>query len=1725
MSKFNTSESGLFYNTNELTNAQSFENVSALCMTFSVIDDEITMYEQMPMSLRPQHMADLYLERLRLRDKINFFTPPPPRESTSSMPVLTALPELEEVLDEQVIDWGPDPRRAGKSRCAWKNYRRRCNRRKRRQEREELDQMDDFVIDMVKNADVPVTQSGKVRTVYERNFSRFVELGFNKKELEVIKALPTIKTVIFSDKLVRRHFRELLQRRSAAKKLAEYKASLDHVSEAKYRTELRKLQREDKIVNQSPLLAASVLIGACSVALSSFKIKRSACKLTEQVSGFIGEIKQGLIHFSKKLDHLGLLTKMILTVGLCYFLKRTFQHPLINLAIVAAVAVIFKGEVRQFLSDFFSQEEAEEVTTQSGDTSNPLAVLLAGGVLVTLGMQNSRKALLPMLVGAVGVLPRTVKGVEAIIDFCVKALERMVNTLLVWFGRPEIRFRKELDSAIEAAIKDATEIDKILTGTDFQNNQTPKMFQRCASCYHKLKTLTVVHCENVKAKSTMAPYIANLYGHLGTLRACLGRGAGFRREPLSVVIEGDPGVGKTLNVPVLIATVLYEAGLIGETKAEDLHQVMFSKPANSDYYDGYYGQECYLIDDFCARKPNPSGTTEFDEVMAFYGTTTCILNMADLPKKGMYPFTSSLLMMTTNLKNLQAVGADAILLCPDAFKRRIDIHVHLQVRREYQHSHPTRVGQLDHAKFEAECAKLLAQGKTGIDAHPWYIWEAFDTTFGVETTFPEGTGRPFDEVVHEIIDGLRRKSDNHEKNMKHLANVFARKPAESTSPVVNQSGDEIVRYGSTESFPEIEPLPTCDTPPMNLKVKIPFDPDQSHFGKSYDPNPFTDPNMSARTRQRLMQERVMDWFMPSEDAGAREIIIKHIRTYGTLFLMAKLVIMPLADALCALVRSIMRRIFGVKAEEHSNGPPSKATVYKMPVQQAADFSLWSKAYKASYKMMVAVGAEDYAPFGQIIFLAGNLAVMPHHFLQQIDRMRLNNEINNESRLVFKSCDGSVNVESTIGAFLSYKSLSFVPEDIHFVHFKKGFKMYPNIIKFVCTEADLPLLSGRSVRLDTAAADENGFMLPKCQRVTYTTDSVKFSQVRLRTDTREYKQHFSYAANTSFGDCGAPLCVVDYRAFNNRCLMGLHVAGTRAPGHGYATPLTQEMCQKAFDHFKPTQIVEATPEESQFPKDIALQSIDVVPFTSDGCMGNATPLYEVDKSTSIPVKSSLVKTFIGREELFKEVITEMNEGREPPRLVPMKMGRYKNAEGEVVYPMAEAVKPYVEGMFLPADDSFTLGLSAGLKPFADASRDYIAPVLTKEQAVLGEPALSLKSITRATSVGYPLCLVAKNKKHYFGSDSDMDVTTPEAVALFEQIDKLVSLLKEGKRPLFVCKDFLKDEVRKEGKKARLIAGTDLRYYILCRMYFGAFVGAVCRSHEKTGLCLGMNPYSEWGTLRAILEKPDPKGVNVWDGDFAGFDSSQMPQLLWECLYYMNNWYSIRGGTSEDNVVRTTLFYDLVYSRHIMSYNGPATTIVEWCKSLPSGHFLTAVINSMLSMGLVASGFVALTGHTDFWSNAAAVVLGDDNVVATSDEFKEQFNQVTLARYLKSAFGMEYTAGRKGEELRPFIGIKDVVFLQRRFSVKDGADVCPIRPESFLHSLYYVSSNDEHRNRETLLASIELAFEELSMHDEKYWNLAVPILVEAKRRLGESPNLSTLDSTAYLHLVRNRVPSYI
>ena len=126
-----------------------------------------------------------------------------------------------------------------------------------------------------------------------------------------------------------------------------------------------------------------------------------------------------------------------------------------------------------------------------------------------------------------------------------------------------------------------------------------------------------------------------------------------------------------------------------------------------------------------------------------------------------------------------------------------------------------------------------------------------------------------------------------------------------------------------------------------------------------------------------------------------------------------------------------------------------------------------------------------------------------------------------------------------------------------------------------------------------------------------------------------------------------------------------------------------------------------------------------------------------------------------------------------------------------------------------------------------------------------------------------------------------------------------------------------------------------------------MAAMFDTYVQNGMAPGINHYKEWFLIVEFLMKA---GSAVFDGDFSRFDASEMPWVHIPLLNYINKWYRHNNPEwkEEDDRVRYILWLELVHSRHITGTGNSFKYVVQWNKSLPSGHPLTTVVNSMYSL---------------------------------------------------------------------------------------------------------------------------------------------------------------------------------
>jgi hypothetical protein len=153
--------------------------------------------------------------------------------------------------------------------------------------------------------------------------------------------------------------------------------------------------------------------------------------------------------------------------------------------------------------------------------------------------------------------------------------------------------------------------------------------------------------------------------------------SGPRIEPLTIMMHGDSGVGKTTVVYAIAIDLLKLHGPINDG---DWSSDIYVRNQEDVYYDGYTGQRCVLVDDFGQMKDSQANPNlEFMELIRVGNSAPWHLHMAELAEKKNTFFKSTLYLMTSNLDRFQPES----LSCPEAVRRRFDVCARVYNKPEY----------------------------------------------------------------------------------------------------------------------------------------------------------------------------------------------------------------------------------------------------------------------------------------------------------------------------------------------------------------------------------------------------------------------------------------------------------------------------------------------------------------------------------------------------------------------------------------------------------------------------------------------------------------------------------------------------------------------------------------------------------------------------------------------------------------------------------------------------------------------------------------------------------------------------------------------------------------------------------------------------------------------------------------------------------------------------------
>lgn len=742
---------------------------------------------------------------------------------------------------------------------------------------------------------------------------------------------------------------------------------------------------------------------------------------------------------------------------------------------------------------------------------------------------------------------------------------------------------------------------------------------------------------------------------------------------------------------------------------------------------------------------------------------------------------------------------------------------------------------------------------------------------------------------------------------------------------------------------------------------------------------------------------------------------------------------------------------------------------------------YRNCYKLAIPQVTVNGASLRRTLGQVMFIRDRVAMMPTHFLHDVQDMLDRGYVSSGQPIsLVNAAQPSININMPISVFLALSSTSVEDADVSFVEFPHPMRAHRDLVKFFVNESDVQYLGALQSRLDICRgkSDKQEFasrlvvQIPSAKLVR----DVTYSGITIA-------RGFMYKAETSVGDCGAPLSLVAGDSMGCRAFFGIHVAGSSSYS-GISTVVTSEMVLAALDKFGAI--------EDRFEEDLTSRGVgfeaESGEFEFIKSFDTFQPLGVVDRPVSLSPNSKLFRT---------ELYGTMGECLDQPAKLRPFVDRSDPNNPVYVNPMLRALEPYGGPLFNTDSPLLNQAVRVATAPLFERTRNFDRSIYSFEQAVLGVPQMKFRSIPRSTSPGYPYILDYRGgKKAFFGSEQDYDLTSLECVELEQRVAHIISEAKKGVRLSHIFTDFLKDELRSPEKviagKTRLISSAPLDYTIAWRQYFGAFSSAVFLTTLEAGMAPGMCAYTQWGELATQVRR---LGDLAFDGDFKGFDSSQQPTTLAKFVDVVNEWYD---DGPENARVRNVLWLDLIHSRHIGGPGYSQKYIYQWMKSMPSGHPFTTIVNSLFTLTMLVAAYIDKTGDwTGFWENVSPMVYGDDNIVNVRDVVADRYNQAEVAESLQRLYGMQYTSGRKDGKLGSTATLTDLTFLKRGFRFECGWD-CPLEIDSFLYPVYWCKNKleKEHKMREDL----ERALEELSMHDATTWARLSPLIARAMDTLG-------------------------
>nr|AHD25455.1 replicase [Himetobi P virus] len=1409
-------------------------------------------------------------------------------------------------------------------------------------------------------------------------------------------------------------------------------------------------------------------------------------------------------------------------VNLKYIVGFLVAAVLVGVATYCGVKMISKL-FNFFLSLVFKSDESMMNVAQeqsSGDTWNGPLMLLMSVFGVSAGALKSARCM--NAIRCISMLPRAESGIDTIFTWikstytmCYRIFSKYVlgvdpgvqvsadsHPVASWLeelGEPYKSFSNgtfSYDSATFSIIHSL-----FIRGLNLQRSESFRSDQIAIrtgmDCLNKI--LTEFRSRNIEAGSV-------------------------RNPPVVIYLHGGSGVGKSTLTNVLAASILSKIQPDMNLKKQ-WKNLIYSRASEQEFWDGYTGQLVTVFDDFSQRADSAGNpNVELFDIVRAANVYPYPLHMANLSDKASTNFTSKIIICSSNLKQPKTES----LNFPNALYRRFDVCVSVSKNEKYSDVVPTHfvedfyqfqeydmlkkedLGSTDWEGIVDKCVELykhrsdfvssldekiqeilqstqfedvplnVAQEQVNCDVLGFCNCDCWGETMCVMTNLHQPKWKQWLLKMKHYVTGIPKGSvyEAFEK-MRFLSQEY-----------LNASKSRFGRWLTSikERFPVIKDLRLIHLvvatvvmgPMVFFGVKKLFAKKNEcvelHVSESYDVGNIKPTRTESYETPNVKPTKTESYESPN---------VKSVKTESYESPNVKPVRVEMSFPSGRVSGSEMN-LASLQLDNY---------IKEVKEQGVSDQNAAEICSKLVTKNMFKIYVENdhvSIPLGHVLFIKGRIAIMPHHFLAALKKFKEQHEGGVVYfRNLFLSRAFFVKLEDMIRKVKPFES----PEPTESLAESRDLCSFcldntinfSDVSKLFVSKSDLSYLKSSDILLPTLSTPSNGQAFAKI-KIGRAASGIQRQDCRVYgsdpTDRlRLVRYCWRYVLETEVGDCGAPLIARNV-ALAGRKIMGIHIAGNTDAG--FSTPLYKEDIDT---------ILSMYPLESQ----VANEQCQPIHMPTGCHLPESTSFVVLDKIEKPLYASS--KSVISPSPLHGILTTPKTKPcqlRDTPEFSPMQYRLEKFAspcvpvDARMLENSVSAVSNYLCKSILENKDLITT---------SDKSR------YSFEEAVSGiDEEEFINSVKRSSSPGYPFVFDKEwnSKERIFGKGPEFDVTNEKAILLRQQVEEIISQAKLGVRQQHVFIDTLKDERKPIHKahKTRMFSACPLDYLIACKMYFGGVVSLLQKSRNICGISVGTNVYSyDWTIIANTLLSKSPCMIA---GDFEGFDSSQLQDILRAASQVLLNVSrDMLGSTEEDLLVMQVLLESLLSSVHLNN-----NYVYMWLKGLPSGHFLTAIINSIFvlisfnSVWQIAFG-VNVKKAFEFFEVCGIVAYGDDHIVSVPEWATNVFNQYELASLFKQ-IGLSYTLEDKDATVNaPYRSLNEVSYLKRKFLWDEDKRqyLAPLSLETILETPMWVKKCVDVNLQTT--TELENSLKELCLHPQSVWDSHIESFKHCAKLLGSFP----------------------